>query len=82
MNKLDSLCFGLYARNESKEVSKGSLIIMKERKNVQVGDATIIKDKVTIGSKLNLKSCIGDHNLRQEKQVKFNENVTIFSCKS
>lgn len=42
------------------------------------GVAAVIKDKVNIGLKLILKSCISDGNVRQEKWVKFNEMITIF----
>lgn len=39
----------------------------------------IVNDKVSVNEKLNLKSCKNDGNIRQEKWVKFNEEITVFN---
>lgn len=45
---------------------------------VQARATTTIKNKVNVSKMLSLKSCMNDENMRQEKWVKVNEDVTVF----
>lgn len=74
LRKLDSLSYNFYRNNKCIEVSKYSLVIMKERKKgsldmlnenvVQGGVVVTFKGKVNI--ELKFKSCNNINNMRQE----------------
>lgn len=50
--------------------------------HVQGGTIDATKGKVNVGVKLNLKSYISDDNVKEEKYIKFNEEVTVFRGKN
>lgn len=73
------------------EVGKFFLVILKGKKRYNIykliedpiwsGVVAISKHKVSIDEKFNLKSYKNDGNVKQEKCVKFNEDVKVLRGK-